>query len=67
MARIERFTCVKLEGTLMSQDHIQRILDGSAEGVSAQEYGLAPGEKINEAIIRDWEKAIRYWQVIRKS
>lgn len=67
MARIERFTCVKLEGTLMSQDHIQRILDGTAEGVSAQEYGLAPGEKINEAISRDWEKAIRYWQVFRKS
>ena len=67
MARIERFTCIKLEGALMSHDHLHRILDGTAEGVSAQEYGLAPGEKINEAISRDWEKAIRYWQVFRKS
>ncbi len=67
MARIERFTCVKLEGTLMSHDHLQRILDGTAEGVSSQEYGLAPGEKINEAISREWEKAIRHWQAFRKS
>lgn len=66
MARNEKFIYVKLEGPLLTYDQLKRVLDGKAEGVSPGEYGLAPGEKINEAISREWEKAQRHWQAFRK-
>lgn len=63
----EKFTHVKLEGALLTHDHFKRILGGETEGSTPQDYGLAPGEKLNEVISRDWEKALQYWQVFRKN
>ena len=63
----EKFAHIKLEGALLTYDHFKRILNGDTVGISPLEYGLAPGEKINEAISREWEKALQYWQVFRKN
>jgi len=56
------FTTVKTEGALLPADLLQRIAAGKAEGLLPQDYHLATGERINEAINRAWNRLLGVWQ-----
>jgi hypothetical protein len=57
------FTTIHTEGALLPVDLLQRISsnDASLEGLDAESYHLAPGEKLNEAINRSWNRLNGLW------
>jgi type I restriction-modification system DNA methylase subunit len=57
------FTTIHTEGALLPSDLLERIRsnDSKLEGLDAQSYHLAPGEKINEAINRSWNRLNGLW------
>lgn len=65
--RKEIFTTVRTEGGILPADLLQRIVsaDKSLEGLTAESYHLAPGEKINEAVNRAWNRLQGSWEAFR--
>ena len=51
-------------GGLLPKDLLDRVVarDSSLPGVSPQDYGLAPGERLNDAITRSWNRLIALWE-----
>jgi hypothetical protein len=62
------FTTIHTEGALLPVDLLQRIRsnDASLEGLDAESYHLAPGEKLNEAINRSWNRLNGLWETFQK-
>lgn len=60
----EVFTSIKTEGAILPPDLLQRISlgDRDLDGLRPQDYHLAEGEKINEAINRSWNVLQGYWR-----
>ena len=57
------FTTVKTEGGLLPADLLQRIAEGRAvEGLRPEDYHLLPGERLNEAINRAWNRCLGAWR-----
>jgi hypothetical protein len=57
------FTAIHTEGALLPVDLLQRISenDSHLEGLTPESYHLAPGEKLNEAINRSWNRLTGLW------
>lgn len=57
------FTTIHTEGALLPVDLLQRISenDKNLEGLNPESYHLAPGEKLNEAINRAWNRLSGLW------
>jgi hypothetical protein len=57
------FTTIHTEGALLPVDLLQRISenDKNLEGLTPESYHLAPGEKLNEAINRSWNRMNGLW------
>lgn len=57
------FTTIHTEGALLPVDLLQRISenDKELEGLNPESYHLAPGEKLNEAINRSWNRLSGLW------
>jgi len=57
------FTTIHTEGALLPIDLLQHIRanDPSLEGLTPESYHLAPGEKLNEAINRSWNRLNGLW------
>jgi hypothetical protein len=57
------FTTIHTEGALLPVDLLQRIRsnDKNLQGLSPESYHLAPGEKLNEAINRSWNRLSGLW------
>jgi len=53
-----KFTTIHTEGALLPADLLDRIADPktSLQGLTPESYHLAPGEKLNEAISRSWNR-----------
>ena len=57
------FTTVKTEGAILPADLLQRIAEGRGlEGLSPEDYHLAPSERLNEAVNRSWNRLLGVWQ-----
>lgn len=58
------FTTVRTEGGLLPADILAKILagDASVPGISAEDYHLPKGEKLNEAINRAWTRIRALWE-----
>ena len=69
MSRRDVFTTIRTEGALLPIDLLQRILEGDKAlgGLSAEEYNLAKGERINEAINRSWNRLTGIWPAFHNS
>ena len=65
--RRDIFTTVRTEGGILPADLLQRIVsaDKSLDGLTPENYHLAPGEKINEAINRAWNRLQGSWESFR--
>jgi hypothetical protein len=60
----EAFTSLKIVGGLLSADVIGKIYAGESEvpGISAQTYGLEPGESVRRQASRVWQYLLEKWQ-----
>jgi len=58
------FTTVKTEGGILPADLLQRIAEGrDLEGLRPEDdYHLFPGERLNEAINRAWNRCLDAWR-----
>ena len=63
------FTTIHTEGSLLPVDLLQRISENNKdlEALSPESYHLAPGEKINEAINRSWNRLNGLWGAFKTS
>jgi hypothetical protein len=61
--RAQEFQTVRSEGGLLPMDLLRRLLDpkGKLEGTSPSDYGLAPGDRLNETITQSWTKLQKHW------
>ena len=57
------FTTIRTEGALLPADFLQHVAEGNREieGLSPDSYHLVPGEKLNEAINRSWNRLLSEW------
>src|SRR4051812_40554331 len=62
----DSFTCVRVEGSILPTDLLQRIAAGDPRlpGLRAEDYGLV-GEKVNEAINHAWTRLSAAWDVFK--
>ena len=76
MSKASLFTAIRTEGVLLPADLLQHIAAGASGGAdladtvlhtSAQDYLLAPGERINEAIARSWARLRGLWPAFRRA
>jgi hypothetical protein len=60
----ERFVSIKVEGAVLPADLLRRIAAGdrTLDGMEPAHYHLAPGERINEAVSRAWNRLMGLWQ-----
>lgn len=67
--RINLFTTIRTEGGLLPADILQRIVEGygDIEGLNPADYHLYPGEKLNEAINRSWNRLTGAWISFRNA
>ncbi len=58
------FTTVKTEGGILPADLLQRIAEGrNLEGLRPEDdYHLFPGEQLNEAVNRAWNRCLGAWR-----
>ncbi|HMS13910.1 MAG TPA: N-6 DNA methylase [Microthrixaceae bacterium] len=59
------YTAVRTEGALLPPDLLAKIAAGNAElaGLRPEDYGLAPGERVGDAIVRSWTRLTGVWQL----
>ncbi len=57
------YTTIHTEGALLPVDLLQRIIaiDSTLGGLDPESYHLPPGEKLNEAINRAWNRLLGIW------
>ena len=60
------FTCVRVEGSILPTDLLQRVAAGDPrlEGLRAEDYGLV-GEKVNEATNHAWSRLSAAWETFK--
>ena len=60
---MSEFASVTSVGGLLPSDLLREVAGGSREldGTSAESYGLAPGERLNDHITRSWNRLIGVW------
>lgn len=63
------FTTVRTEGALLPADFLARITEGdqAIAGLTPEAYHLLPGEKLNEAINRSWNRLLGAWTSFRSA
>ncbi len=68
MARDTTFTAIQTEGGLLPPALLQRVSEGDKElaGLSPEAYHLAPGERLNEAINRSWNRLTGAWETFNE-
>lgn len=67
--RATEFQTIRSEGGLLPPDLLRRIVDPASKvsGVEPAAYGLAAGERINEAITDSWKRLRRHWAEFRSA
>jgi hypothetical protein len=61
------FATIRTEGALLPADLLARIAEGDPQvpGLAPDDYHLLPGEKINEATNRAWNRLLGAWTAFR--
>ncbi len=67
--RSQEFQTVRSEGGLLPPDLLRRAVDPNSKlpGTKPEDYGLPPGERLNEAITQSWNRMRRHWAEFRNS
>ena len=63
------FQTVRSEGGLFPPDLLRRVLDprSGLAGTRPEDYGLSPGERLNEAITHSWNRLRRHYGEFRSA
>ena len=63
----QEFQTVRSEGGLLPPDLLRRLLDrhSSLAGTRPEDYGLSPGERLNEVITHSWNRLRRHYGEFR--
>src|SRR5215813_6899301 len=63
------FTTIRAEGSILPADLLQRINDRDAQlkGLTPDDYHLAGGLKLNEAINQSWNRMLGAWAVLQSA
>lgn len=61
--RSDNFTAITVEGQILPADLLQRIVEKDSElgGLTPDSYHLSPGETVNEATSRAWNRLTANW------
>jgi hypothetical protein len=67
MRRTHDFQTIRSEGGLLPPDLLRRVLDpkGKLDGTRPEDYGLPPGDRLNEIITQSWNRLRKYWADFR--
>jgi Eco57I restriction-modification methylase len=62
------FLTVRSEGSILPAELLQRIIAGdhAIPGLRPEDYHLAPGERLNEAATRSWNRLRGVWETFKK-
>lgn len=65
--RKDIFTTIRTEGAILPPDLLQRIAGGDPDldGLAPEDYHLAKGERLNEAINRSWNRLLAVWSAFK--
>ena len=57
------FQTIRSEGGLLPPDLLRRVLDPKEklEGTDPKDYGLPPGERLNEVVTQSWNRLRKHW------
>lgn len=63
----QEFQTVRSEGGLLPPDLLRRLLDrhSTLAGTRPEDYGLSPGERVNEVITHSWNRLRRHYGEFR--
>ena len=63
----QEFQTVRFEGGLLPPDLLRRFLDrhSALAGTRSEDYGLSPGERLNEVITHSWNRLYRHYGELR--
>lgn len=63
------YAAVKTEGALLPPDLLTRIANSDADlgGFAPESYGLAPGERLSDAILQSWNRLSGVWSLFAAS
>ena len=61
------FQTIHSEGGLLPPDLLRRLLEPKEKspGIQPADYGLVPGERLNEALTQSWNRSRRHWTAFR--
>ncbi len=65
--RADAFQTIHSEGGLLPPDLLRRLLEPKEKlpGTQPADYGLAPGERLNEVLTQSWNRLRRHWIAFR--
>jgi hypothetical protein len=65
--RTHEFQTIHSEGGLLPSDLLRRVIDPKEglEGTAPADYGLPPGERLNEVITQSWNRLRKHWADFR--
>jgi hypothetical protein len=63
------FSTIRTEGAILPADLLRRIAEGdrTVGGLRAEDYDLAPGERLSEVITRSWSRLAGSWKALARS
>lgn len=63
------FRTIRSEGALLPPGLLRRVVDPKAAlpGTKPEDYGLPPGERLNEVITQSWNRLRRHWADFRSA
>ena len=63
----QEFQTVRSEGGLLPPDLLRRLIDPRSKlpGMRPEDYALAAGERLNEAVTQSWNRLRRHWTEFR--
>jgi hypothetical protein len=67
--RAEAFQTIHSAGGLLPADLLRRLLEPKEKvpGIQPEDYGLAPGERLNEVLTQSWNRLRRHWAAFREA
>lgn len=61
-----RFPTIRIEGSILSADILDKLENADLRGQLAKDFGLPPTAKVKEEIVRAWTDAQGLWRVYKR-
>jgi methylase of polypeptide subunit release factors len=61
-----KFPSIRIEGSILAGDILEKIEQGDVAGQKPSDFGLAPDAKVKDEIVRAWADAQDLWRIFRR-